>query len=56
VFTLSFTVADAQPVQTKPIELILSHTSPPISGIEKKAKQWRDRIEEKSGGRVKFVY
>ena len=56
VFTLSLVAAHAQPAPTKPIELILSHTSPAASGIGKMAKQWGDRIEEKSGGRVKFVY
>jgi TRAP-type C4-dicarboxylate transport system substrate-binding protein len=55
VFTLSLTMAYAQQA-TKPIELISSHTSPAVSGIGKMFKQWGDRIEEKSGGRVKFVY
>jgi TRAP-type transport system periplasmic protein len=40
----------------KPIEIIFSHTSPASSGIGKMAKAWGDMIEQKSGGRVKFIY
>ncbi len=40
----------------KPIEIIFSHTSPASSGIGKLAKAWGDRIEQNSGGRVKFIY
>jgi TRAP-type C4-dicarboxylate transport system substrate-binding protein len=56
VFTLPFAAAHAQQTPTKPIELIFSHTSPAPSGIGKMSKQWGDRIEQRSGGRVKFVY
>jgi TRAP-type C4-dicarboxylate transport system substrate-binding protein len=56
VFILSLVAAYAQQAPTKPIELIFSHTSPAVSGIGKMAKAWGDMIEQKSGGRVKFVY
>ncbi|OGP54419.1 MAG: hypothetical protein A2Y65_09550 [Deltaproteobacteria bacterium RBG_13_52_11] len=56
VFTLSLVAAHAQPAPTKPIELIYSHTSPAASGIGKMAKAWGDMIEQKSDGRVKFIY
>jgi TRAP-type C4-dicarboxylate transport system substrate-binding protein len=55
VFALSFMPVHAQ-APAKPIELIYSHTSPAVSGIARLAKQWGDRIEQRSGGRVKFVY
>lgn len=55
-FVVSISDVCAQATQTKPIELIFSHTSPAASGIGKLAKQWGDRIEKKSGGKVKFVY
>ncbi len=55
VFTFSLVAGNAQQAP-KPIELIFSHTSPAASGIGKMAKQWGDRIEQKSGGRVKFIY
>lgn len=56
IITVSFVSAQAQPTSTKPIELIFSHTSPAASGIGKMSKAWGDRIEQKSGGRVKFIY
>jgi TRAP-type C4-dicarboxylate transport system substrate-binding protein len=55
IFALSLMPASAQ-APAKPIEIIYSHTSPAVSGIAKLAKQWGDRIEQKSSGRVKFVY
>jgi TRAP-type C4-dicarboxylate transport system substrate-binding protein len=55
VFTLSLVAVYAQQAP-KPIELIFSHTSPAASGIGKMSKAWGDMIEQKSGGRVKFVY
>lgn len=56
VFALSLMAAHAEPAAGKPIELIFSHTSPAVSGIGKLAKAWGDMIEQKSDGRVKFVY
>jgi TRAP-type C4-dicarboxylate transport system substrate-binding protein len=54
-FALSLIPAYAQ-TSGKPIEIIFSHTSPAGSGIGKMAKAWGDMIEQKSGGRVKFIY
>lgn len=40
----------------EPIELSFNHTVPPMIPIAKLAQAWGKRIEEQSGGKVKFSY
>lgn len=44
------------PTAEKPIEIILTNSTPAAAPVSQTTKKMGDMIEEKSGGRVKFVY
>lgn len=53
---ISFTFAVTASAASKPIEIIFCHAMPEPAPAAQAFVRWGNMIEEKSGGRVKFIY